>query len=159
MESKVSIEKELAKRRHQAAAKGIQLRHRAAQKEAHRVMNANKAPVTPANGVSNEFAELLKRKAAEVKAKQENDVRADLPEVLAKLRKEGKLALPNGQEVAYVPTPEQVLGPELTKNLVAEPHKTETLPSPEEVLNGSHVQALAPAEPLRHTAFRSTKKR
>jgi hypothetical protein len=154
----MSIENELARRRHQAAAKSIQLRHRAAQKEAARVMSASKAPVTPANGVSNEFAELLKRKAAEVKHNRENEPRADLPEVLAKLRKEGKLALPNGQEVAYVPTPEQVLGPELTKNLVTTPHKTETLPSPEEVLNGSPVQALAPAEPLRHTAFKSKKK-
>jgi hypothetical protein len=155
----MSIEKELARRRHLAAAKGIQLRHRAQQKEAARLLTASVAPVTPANGVSNDFAELLKRKAIEVKARQENEVRSDLPEVLARLRKEGKLALPNGQEVGFVPTPEQVLGPELTKSQVQRPHLTESLPSPEEVLNGSLDQALAPAEPMRHTAFRSTKKR
>lgn len=155
----MSIEKELARRRHLVAAADITIRHRRAQKEAARVMNAAAANVTPANGVSNEFANLLKQRAAEVKSKQENEIRADLPEVLARLRKEGKLALPNGQEVSYVPTPEEVIGPELTKNMATEPHQTETLPSPEEVLNGSPVQALAPAEPLRHTAFRSTKKR
>jgi hypothetical protein len=156
----MSIENELARRRHQAAAKSIQLRHRAAQKEAARVSAASKAPVTPVGGVSNEFAELLKRKAAEVKSKQENEIRADLPEVLARLRLEGKLPpIPDSKEVAYVPTPEEVLGPELTKNQPTVPHKTEPLPSPEEVLNGSPVQALAPAEPMRHTAFKSTKKR
>jgi hypothetical protein len=155
----MSIEKELARRRHLVAAAQIELRHQAQQKEARRLMTATKAPVTPPNGVSNEFAELLKRTALKVKSDQENYIRGDLPEVLAKLRKEGKLALPNGQEVGYEPTPEQVLGPELTKSQVQVPHLTETLPSPEEVLNGSLDQALAPAEPMRHTAFRSTKKR
>lgn len=155
----MSIEKELNRRRHLVAAAQIQERHRRAQKEAARVFAANSAPVTPQNGCSVEFSAALTAASKRAHAARGQQTRHDLPEVLAKLRKEGKLALPNGQEVGYVPTPEQVLGPVLTKNVVTEPHKTETLPSPEEVLNGSPVQALAPAEPLRHTAFRSTKKR
>jgi hypothetical protein len=155
----MSIEKELRRRQQLVAGAQIELRHQAQQKEARRLMAATKAPVTPPNGVSNDFAELLKKTAQRVKADKEIHIRSDLPEVLAKLRKEGKLALPGGHEVEHLPTPEQVLeclGPKNHPD--RKPNEVEVLPSPEEVLNGPSVQALAPAEPMRHTAFKSKKK-
>lgn len=159
----VSIEKELARRRHLVAAEGIAKRHAAQQKEARRLMTANRAPVTNPDGVDTSFAAQLKKRAEQVKAQQEHSERPDLPEVIAQLRKEGKLPPPTEPATAYVPTPEEILGPDIVESSASNPHETEELPSPDQILNQSPVpvmqQALAPNQPLRHNAFRSRKNR
>lgn len=159
----MSIEKELARRRHLASAEGIQRRHRRTQAEAKRLMAQTSAPVTNPDGIDTSFSAMLRKKAESTKAQLEHSQRSDLPEVIAQLRKEGKLPPVADTATAYVPTPEEILGPDVIETTAVEPHETEELPSPDQILNQSPVpvinQALAPNQPLRHNAFRSTKKR
>src|SRR6185295_14799923 len=130
----MSIEKELARRRFQTSADGIQRRHRQAQETAARLSRTVTQTSQP-NGVHPSFRGQIE--AAQLKAKAIADApltRPDLDHVLGKLREQGKLPpVEKPDNVGYEPTPEEILG-ELAASPGSDPAGLEDSPSVDDVL-------------------------
>jgi hypothetical protein len=144
----MSIEKELARRRFQTSADGIQRRHRQAQAQAARLSRTVTQTGT-LDGVHPAFRTEVD--AAREKARLAKNApleRADLGVVLDKLRTEGKLPpVEKPDNVGYEPTPEEILG-ELAALPVSAPERLEDSPSVEDVLaSGSGDDAAWDAPP------------
>ncbi len=92
------------------------------------------------------FARQLESKGAAVRAGQPATVRRDLPDVIDKLRAEGKLpATPDAPgRVGYVPTPEEILGDEALPTATTPP--APVVPDRDCPPADTVLEAAAPAE-------------
>lgn len=96
--------------RHSNEQKQRLVREARRQKESFEAKRGN-APMVGI-GINADFQRTLERKAAEAKERAGKQQRVDLPDVIDKLRVEGKLppAPDDATKVRYEPTPEEILG-------------------------------------------------
>jgi hypothetical protein len=134
----MGIEEELRRRRHVAAAKDIERRHRLQQAEAARLAaRMGESQQSGPGGVHPTFAASLD--AAKERARtfaSRTPTRSEIDEKLERLRAEGKLP-PHPERsgsVGYEPTAEEILGDLAGGAPIEPPDGVEDSPSPDDVL-------------------------
>ena len=140
----MSIEKELANRRHKLAAADIQRRHRRAQDAAKRLQaTINKS--SP-NGVNPSFADQLAKAAKRTKALNDSPAE-DVNARIDRLRLEGKLPPKSPDaDVGYEPTAEEVLGNLAVSEPISAPDAVESVPTVDEALEQDPAEAVHPLQ-------------
>ena len=108
----MSIAQELRRVQMRKSEQQIRRGQAEAQREAAKLKNKLKDQRRGASVMDPGFTKTLEAKGAAVRAGQPAATRRDLPDVIEKLRAEGKLPSPPDApgKVGYVPTPEEILG-------------------------------------------------
>mgnify|MGYP001589654928 CR=1 FL=1 len=143
----MTIERELATRRHKVAAEDIQRRHRIGQAAGKRLLESQKEQHGP-DCVHPTFQRAIDsaRVRAQAVAKRMPPPAGAHETLLERLRAEGKLPPKEPGHVGYEPTAEEVLGDLASGGEPSgAPEHTETLPSADEVLSGGDPFPPLPA--------------
>lgn len=136
----MSVAEEIRRLQFKQSAEMIKRTARQARKAQERLATTLKSNRQPGSIMDRDFLKQLDAKAIAAREAADKPQRPDLDAVLEAARRKGHLATPDGREVEYVPTVEEILGDDaLPKDTTpATGHVLDTdCPDPDTVLNAS----------------------